>query len=289
MIIVTGTKRSGTSMWMQILKAAGFPILGEAFPGDWGETIREANSGGFYESPLRHGIYYATNPHPKTGAFLPPHETQRMVVKVFAQGLARSDLAYVQRVVATMRSWREYQASLSRLYTMEREGKLARAARNGQSSEAVPEYSYLPPALEWWNDNFTLIRDALVRRYPLHMVSYEAVLRDPGGVVGEALSWLGEGDRAAAEAAVQTSQRTQSERHLDPSPESGLTPEQEAIFDELYARVDARRGLDGSFIDRLNETHDALEPVIQTLARKAAKERRSARVASSRSRRTPSG
>ncbi len=80
MIIVTGTKRSGTSMWMQILKAAGLRVLGEAFPRDWGETIRDANAQGFYESPLRHGIYYRTNPHPRTGAFLPPQDTKHMVV-----------------------------------------------------------------------------------------------------------------------------------------------------------------------------------------------------------------
>ena len=55
MIIVTGTKRSGTSMWMQILKAAGFAIVGEACPRDWASTIREGNPLGFYESPLRRG------------------------------------------------------------------------------------------------------------------------------------------------------------------------------------------------------------------------------------------
>ena len=120
MIIVSGTKRSGTSMWMQILKAAGYPILGEAFPRDWGDTIRDANQGGFYESPLRNGIYYATNPHPQTGAFLSPKETRHLCVKVFATGLMRSDLAYVDRVVASMRHWREYVASVERLYAIER-------------------------------------------------------------------------------------------------------------------------------------------------------------------------
>jgi hypothetical protein len=28
MLIVTGTKRSGTSLWMRLLVAAGFPIFG---------------------------------------------------------------------------------------------------------------------------------------------------------------------------------------------------------------------------------------------------------------------
>jgi hypothetical protein len=59
-IIVTGTKRSGTSLWMQLLIAAGFPAFGEAFPGAWKRTLGSANPDGFYESNLRQGIYYAT-------------------------------------------------------------------------------------------------------------------------------------------------------------------------------------------------------------------------------------
>jgi len=279
MIIVTGTKRSGTSMWMQILKAAGFPVLGEAFPRDWGETIRDANREGFYESPLRHGIYYATNPHPENGAFLQPHETRQMVVKVFAPGLRRSDLAYLDRVVATMRNWRDYRSSLARLFDLEREGKRALAERSGKPPEVVPDYSYLPAALEWWNDNYTLLRDALIRRYPLHMVSYAAVLRDPEKVVSETLSWLGSGQREAAVAAVQESLRTQSAETRTEGEPSGLTPEQESLFDELYARIDEQRPLDGDLIDKLNAAHDELEPVIERLLRDTARQRRMARAA----------
>ena len=56
MIIVTGTKRSGTSMWMQLLHAGGVQIVGEAFSRDWADTIRDANPNGFSESPYRRGI-----------------------------------------------------------------------------------------------------------------------------------------------------------------------------------------------------------------------------------------
>jgi hypothetical protein len=284
MIVVTGTKRSGTSMWMQILKAAGFTVLGDAFPRDWGETIREANPGGFYESPLRHGIYYATNPHPQSGAFLAPGETRDMVVKVFALGLAKSDLAYLDRVLATMRHWREYEASITRLYAMEREGKLRKAERTGESSAVVPEYDYLSPVLEWWNDNFTLIRDALVRRYPLHMISYASVLRDPERVIEQALGWLGGGNKEAALAAVQEDLRTQSPEVLNQDGQSELTSKQIEVFDELYARIDTGTALDGPFIDRLNETHDELEPLIERATMEANRQRRSARRDALRSR-----
>ncbi len=281
MIIVTGTKRCGTSMWMQILKAAGYPVLGEAFPGDWGETIREANQGGFYESPLRRGIYYATNPHPVTGAFLAPRETQRMVVKVFAQGLARSDLAYLDRVLASMRPWREYHTSLTRLQRMEHENKLKLAEREGRPKEAVPRFDYLNPTLEWWNDNFTLIRDALIRRYPLHMVSYEAVLRDARSIIGEVLEWLGGGELESAVEVVQESLRTQKTEQLEGF-ESILSPEQEAVFDELYRRIDQRLPLDGDFIDTLNTTHDQLEPRIAQHAQASARRQRAAHAKSAR-------
>lgn len=287
MILVTGTKRSGTSMWMQILKAAGLPILGEAFPRDWGETIRDANEGGFYESPLRHGIYYATNPHPKTGAFLPPGETQMMVVKVFAQGLAKSDLAYVHRVLATMRSVREYDASLRRLYAMERKNKLSKAQRAGKPDEVVPDFAYLAPALEWWSDNFALLRDALVRRYPLHMVSYAAVLRDPASVVPEALRWIGVEPCDAAVEVVRESLRTQTPEALDGAPPEGLTPEQIALCDELYAHVDQRQPLDVAFIDRLNAAHDELEPIVEQERRRVEQERALARRAALEKARSP--
>ena len=279
MIIVTGTKRSGTSMWMQVLKAAGYPILGEAFPRDWGDTIRDANSQGFYESPLRHGINYTSNPHPVTGAFLHPSDTENMVVKVFALGLAKSDLAYVKRVVATMRSVREYAASLTRLQQMERSGKLVKAERAGQPPDVVPQYAHMPAALEWWNDNYALLRDALVRRYPLHMVSYEAMLAEPEAVVAETLRWLGGGDVAAATAVVRAELRTQQSPQLEPGPLDGLSDGQVALCDELYARVHRREPLDGALIDRLNALQDELEPVITRTVVAVEQGRRAARKA----------
>lgn len=280
MIIVSGTKRSGTSMWMQVLKAAGLSILGEAFPKDWGETIREANPEGFYESPLRGGIYYATNPHPKTGAFLAPQETRRVVVKVFAQGLVKSDLAYLDHVLISMRDVHEYTASLSRLYAMETANKRSAAVKAGRSAESVASYVPLPPALEWWHDNYTLLRDALIRRYPIHFVSYGAVLRDPEATVHAVLGWLGSPKAPEAAQAVRKSLRTQASDDAACEQLDDLTAEEVALCDELYAHVDQQKPLSGSLIDKLNVAHDALEPRIAAAARaarKAARVQREAR------------
>jgi hypothetical protein len=272
MIIVTGTKRSGTSMWMQILKAAGLTVLGDAFPRDWADTLREANSEGFYESPLRFGIYYATNPHPRSGAFLPPAETREVAVKVFASGLVKSDLAYVHRVVASMRPFREYASSIARLYTIERENKHQKALQLGQPVERVPDYRPISPVLEWWSDNYGLVRDALIRRYPLHMVSYAAVLRAPERLVPETLEWLGVGTPEPAVRVVREAMRTQHAATTASQP-SGLAPALEALFDEFYAHVDERRPLQAELIDRLNEAHDQLAPLIDEEKKRARDER----------------
>ena len=118
MLLVTGTKRSGTSMWMQILKAAGVEILGDAFPRDWEDVIRDANPHGFFESQLREGIYFATNPSPTTGAYLRPEQTTDLAVKVFIPGVIKSDTAFIGKVLASMRNWREYGSSLRRLRSL---------------------------------------------------------------------------------------------------------------------------------------------------------------------------
>jgi hypothetical protein len=248
MIIVTGTKRSGTSMWMQILTSAGFPAFGEAFPGRWGDTIRDANPSGFYESILRRGIYYRTNPHPTTGDYFFPEQVARHVVKVFIPGLVRSDRAFIGKVVATMRPWREYEASLGRLWAMEDEKR-------------PPDFP-VPPRLaahhEWWAENFALIRDVATRRYAVNVQSYDSLLADPPRVIRETLGWLGEGDAEAAIAAVKPEHRTQHDITSD-----SFAPEVAEICDELYAYIHERRALTSAFIAKLNDTDRALQPELR--------------------------
>jgi len=203
-IIVTGTKRSGTSMWMQVLRAAGVHVLGEAFPKNWEQTIREANPHGFYESPLRGGIYYATNPDPRTGTYLRPQDVTSAAVKVFIPGLCRTDLAYVGRVVGTMRHWREYSSSLARLRAMEDD------ARREKLGDEAPVFPRLDPVLEWWLENFALVRDIVTRQYPAHLVSYERVLARPTETLMPLLEWVGAPDPQAGAEVVSPQTRTQA-------------------------------------------------------------------------------
>ena len=248
MILVTGTKRSGTSMWMQILVAAGFPYIGEAFPGPWQETIGAANPRGFYESPLRKGIFWATNPDPDTGLFLFPKATRRHLVKVFIPGLVCTDYAFLDRVVATMRPWRDYCASLERLYALE-------DASIADRERAPARRSPLPPAVEWWFENYELIRDFATRRYPINLVSYDRLLEDPERVIRGVVGWLGGGEIEAAVAAVEPSLRSTSGA---PAPAVDLSESTIALFDALHDAVYREQGLPASLLARLNEEQERM-------------------------------
>jgi len=259
MIVVTGTKRSGTSMWMQLMNAAGIPVIGEKFMRNWETTIRDANPHGFYESPLRRGLYYRTNPDPRSGMYLTERDMRGQALKVFIPGLVRTERAYIERVVATMRNWREYGASLSRLHEMESESR--RATGKERSAERVR----MPPVLEWWRENYMLMRDVAIRQYPVFMVSYDNVVSNPSEILPRVFTWLGAGDGAAAIAHVDADVRTQRAATID-APED-VEPEIAEVFDEFYGRIHEGVAIDAPFIERLNATDEALqERIAQAMA-----------------------
>jgi hypothetical protein len=255
MIFVSGTKRSGTSMWMQVLRAAGIPILGQAFPRGWGDApLRDANPDGFYESILRNGIYFRTNPHPVTGQYFLPEQVAGYGVKVFVPGVIRSERAYIGWLVANVRAWRDYVASIERLYALERASRPADA----------PEPLRFPAAYEWWTENFALVRDISLRGYRARLRTYEQVVEDPGGVVGDVLSWIGHGDVAAAAAAVKPERRTQRGDAEAGIPDD-VEPRHARVFDDLYGAIAARRPIDGALLRTLNATNQELLPRLQAI------------------------
>lgn len=243
-------------MWMQILRAGGLQVIGTEFGKNWEKTIKDANKRGFFESPLRRGIYYQTNPHPKTGVWLHPKATAQVGVKVFIPGVIRSDVLYLSRVVASVRPFRQYTKSLRRLYTME--AASIAALREEQGKPQRPDAVHLDATLEWWLENFLLVRDVVTRRYPARFVAYESVLSNPRGVLSEIFSFLGAGDFEAAAAAIHPEDRTQN-----PEETGDVTHPFEAVFDEFYDRVLHGRGFDEAFLGQMNETHEALLPEIE--------------------------
>ncbi|MBC8071636.1 MAG: hypothetical protein IAG13_25140 [Deltaproteobacteria bacterium] len=248
MIVVSGTKRSGTSMWMQVLAAAGLPVLGKQFPRNWGQTIKEHNPDGFYESMLRHGVYYRTNPHPVTGKYFLPEQVAGYAVKVFVPGVVRSERAYIERLVANIREWREYESSINKLYATER-------AKQLESHPEAPEPVVFPPAFEWWMENFALCRDISIRRYSARLQTYDEVLAAPGRVIPKVLEWIGTGDVDAAVAAVKPGHRTVVRPESDT-----VEPGYAKVFDDLYGAVANGEGLTGPLLATMNATNKALLP-----------------------------
>lgn len=255
MILVTGTMRSGTSLWMQLLVAAGFQPIGSAFPKRWAETLAEANPRGFYESALRWGVYYRTNPHPRTGSFLLPEATQAHLVKVFVPGLIRTDLTFVDHVVATMRPWREYVASIQRLRAIEAKNRPPAAAPTPGAANGAgrrpSRRERLPPEITWFFENYTLVRDIHVRRHPHRLYTYDRLLRDPESVITDALAFLGDGDAEAAIAAVDPGLRTQQGGEC---PDPALSDAEREVCDALYDHVDRAQPLPVSLLNTLNRT-----------------------------------
>ncbi len=250
MIVITGTKRSGTSMWMQILQAGGIKVVGSAFTKTWKETIEAANKRGFYESRFRRGIYYATNPNPKTGRWLSPRASRNFGVKIFVPGVIRSDVVYLSRVVGSVRPWQQYVSSLNRLYQMEKEGHEAK----GSGEFLSP---HLDPVLEWWIENFLLVRDFTTRRYPSRLVSYEAMLNDPEKLCTALFEWFGEGDAKEAMRAIHPEDRTQHAKSEE-APKHRFAE----VFEDYHDRILNEKSFDEAFLNKMNETHLALLPEI---------------------------
>ncbi|MCA9492478.1 MAG: hypothetical protein KC621_21240 [Myxococcales bacterium] len=259
MVVVTGTKRSGTSLWMRMLIEAGLPSIGEAFPTVWGDSIRDANPHGFFESRLRRGIWFATNPDPRTGAYLHAGPTRLHAVKVFVPGVIRTERAYLHRVVATMRDWRSYARSIADLEEQEarwaaknpREGETAAEAE----ARVVARRPTLPAPVEWFLENFELVRDFSVRRYPIHFATYERLLAEPEATVGKVLAWIGTGEADRAAACVDPALRRSADRAPVAS-EAAIDAATAELFDSFYAAIH-----DGSSLPR-----DLLEPLNTTWA-----------------------
>lgn len=272
MIVVSGTKRSGTSMWMQVLGASGVPRIGDAFPHNWAHTIAEANRGGFFESPLRKGIWWGTNPDPKSGAYIEAAPYAGHAIKIFATGLVRTERSYLDRVIVCVRHWREYANSLERLYALERESKARRLG------VPVAPRTRIPPVLEWWDDNFRIVRDVALRRYPAVFVSYDAVLADPARVVSQVLGFVApSADIDKGVAAVVPAERTQDRNQGVDNATLGRwspTDAQAAVLDAWFETVHFEQPPSPALLGQMNVLQAELAPQIAAARRDAARAKR---------------
>ena len=121
------------------------------------------------------------------------------------------------------------------------------------------------PALEWWRENYDLIRDFATRGYAFNLVSYSKLLDDPDGVIAPVLRWCGAPDVEKGIAEVEQSLRTQKEVTVSDSP---LTSEQETLFDEFHDFFYRQAPLSGTFIQTMNEIDEVLRPIIDEAKKK---------------------
>ncbi|MFK7928472.1 MAG: hypothetical protein AB8H79_09785 [Myxococcota bacterium] len=248
MVLVSGTFRSGTSMWMQILQAAGLPLIGSAYPAYWGDVLGDFNERGFHESRLRAGVWWKTNPHPETGAYLFPEQTRRHLVKVFAHGLTRTDAAFIDFAVITLRDWRSFTRSFDDLHTREK----AWFAENNMVFPGSENPKPIP--YQWWAQNYELIRDIATRRHSARFLTYDRTLRNPSMEIGAVLDALGIEDpakRAAAIACVEPSLSSPRPPHPH---EQAVHPDDAKTFDALFQTIDQGQAIGPELIERLNAT-----------------------------------
>jgi hypothetical protein len=205
---------------MQLLEAAGVPVIGQPYPVDWGTRLRAANTRGYYESSLCGGINFTTNPSPETGVRLVPSEVEAVAIKIFLPGVRRTERPFLGRVLISVRDWRSYLGSTVRM----------RAIVSSTKNATEPEEP-LARAAYWVQEHDAILEDARQRGYPLRLVFYDDVLATPTPTVTEALRWLApEADIEAALPVVDAALCTQRTVVACPTPHG---------FDHLAARLDA--------------------------------------------------
>jgi hypothetical protein len=116
---VSGIKRSGTSLMMQMLKKAGFAIIGEKIPTAWKSNSKLVALGrsGFYES----GFAEVGVNNQSCSFNSKMHELS--AVKVFTPALITTDTSYIKKVILMVRNWEDQILSLKRLRQILHEDK----------------------------------------------------------------------------------------------------------------------------------------------------------------------
>ena len=58
---------------------------------------------------------------------------------------------------------------------------------------AVLQRGTLHPALEWWRENYDLIRNFATRRFAFNLVSYQKLLSNPDEIIAPVIEWCAKG------------------------------------------------------------------------------------------------
>jgi len=122
----------------------------------------------------------------------------------------------------------------------------------------------MPPALEWWFENFLLLGDVLVRQYPVRFVAFDAAHQSASVVVPAIFRWLEVGDGEAAAKQVKERLRTaHTEAVSTLSAEDELPPRVAAAADDFYRTVYEGKAFDVDLIKRMNAANEEIAPQIE--------------------------
>jgi hypothetical protein len=234
MIVATHTEHERAAAWIDVLRAAGAPVLGESIPKTWSEHAETAVQPSFFATLGDQGVFYKTNPDPYSQVYLDAAEAEDVAFRMKVNAVLRSERAYLGHVVASMPHFRAVEGEGERLAAV----------------------------LLWWNDYVGLLRDASTRRYPLHLVSEEALARAPEATLRTVLGFVG---APLTEAAERVASALPAPRPRDPDAGRGLPPTVLDVFEELHRRVDQDEGFDRPFLERLYAVNQALTPQILRL------------------------
>jgi hypothetical protein len=234
MIILTEAAARGSTTWVDVLRAAGVPVLGEALPSGWSEHARASAGPEFFAALRDQGLYFKTNPDPLHQTYLSSEEAAGFAMAASPNAILRTERAFLEAVVVSVPS------------------PLAVADAGGPSA-----------LLLWWSDVFGMLRDASTRRFGLRLVTEAAVVRAPVETVEGVFGFLGLAPRESAlEAACEVARGATARVRGPVAGETGLPASILDVFEELHARVDEGRGFDRPFLERVYAVHEAVKPFV---------------------------
>jgi len=206
----------------------------------------------------------------------------------------KSDVAFLYRVIATIRDWKEFCVSFSQVSATENEyfiKKIQNLALPdfGLSAEEFIAFKTDPihPALQWWENNFGLILNAKTRGFPFYCIAYDQLLEQPHNIIPMVLKWCinplpndilslemrGHHPKTKElisnlniEKAIEIVRPDQKRQHKGniSNIDFPFADKVRDTFDEFYDCFNNKKQvISSSFASKLNECHLVLEPFIK--------------------------
>ena len=249
MIIVSGTKRTGTSLMMQMLQSAGFNVLGEKFPEKWDGKNNVKNPEGFYESKfIDDGV---TN----TNCPLAAQDHIQSAVKVFCPGVPNTDSRYIHKVVLMVRDWKEQVQSWKELTEM-------------NTGKKTLQY---PDGYEYFFSYYDFIKDLNNRRYNTIVIDYNDLLKNPKNNIESLNNFFGVGRWDLAKKCIK--KKLYTVNNEKEKIKTKVDPEFGTVLDKLYEELRTGKITEG-MLGLLEAWYSKLAPEVLKINEKRPKKKK---------------